>query len=37
MLPIGHGGAIVKGPLTKVMALVQGVHEVPFKMGVNRS
>jgi uncharacterized protein (TIGR00106 family) len=27
---------IVQGPLTKVMALVQEIHEVPFKMGVNR-
>jgi uncharacterized protein (TIGR00106 family) len=27
---------IVQGPLTNVMALVQEIHEVPFKMGVNR-
>jgi uncharacterized protein (TIGR00106 family) len=27
---------IVQGPLAKVMTLVQEIHEVPFKMGVNR-
>src|SRR5208283_1593809 len=27
---------IVQGPLVKVMALVQEIHEVPFKMGINR-
>ena len=27
---------IVQGPLTKILALVQEIHEVPFKMGVNR-
>ena len=27
---------IVQGPLPKIMALVQEIHEVPFKMGVNR-
>ena len=27
---------ILQGPLPKILDLVQQVHEIPFKMGVNR-
>ena len=29
-------GTVVQGPLAQVLALVQEMHEVPFKMGAKR-